>query len=187
LHVVIGLGNPGQRYARTRHNIGFIIVDLLAAGGSTWRDGAAQSRIAVTEAAGAEVLLVKPQTYMNRSGVAVAALRRQYEFELDRALVVCDDFLLDFGRLRLRRAGSDGGHNGLASVLEELGTAAVPRLRVGVGPVPEGGDDIDFVLADFGAGEDVGALADRGRGAAISWVADGVDVAMNQFNGTPPL
>ncbi len=163
MHVVIGLGNPGQRYGHTRHNIGFVIVDLLAASGSTWRDGPAQSRIAAAEVSGAEVILVKPQTYMNRSGVAVSALRRQFEFEPDRALVVCDDFLLDFGRVRLRRGGSDGGHNGLASVLEELGTEAVPRLRVGVGPVPEGGNDIDFVLADFGSGEDVHALADRGR------------------------
>ena len=187
MHVVIGLGNPGQRYDHTRHNIGFTIVDLLAGSGSTWRDGPVQSRIAATEVAQAEVILVKPQTYMNRSGVAISALRRQVDFEPDQALVVCDDFLLDFRRVRLRRGGSDGGHNGLASVLEELGTEAVPRLRVGVGPVPEGGSDIDFVLTDFGRGEDVHALADRGRCAVISWIVDGLDAAMNQFNGTPPL
>ena len=187
MHVVIGLGNPGQRYDHTRHNIGFIIVDRLAAAGGHWRDGPAESRIAATEVGGAEALLVKPQTYMNRSGTAVRALRDQLEFELDHALVVCDDFLLDFGRVRLRRAGGDGGHNGLASVLEELGTEVVPRLRVGIGPVPDGEDDIDFVLAGFGPGEDVEALSDRARGTIVSWIVDGVDAAMNKFNGTPPL
>ena len=187
MHVVIGLGNPGQRYDHTRHNIGFTVVDLLAGAGSHWRDGPAQSRIAAIEVAGAEALLVKPQTYMNRSGVAVRALQRQFEFESEAALVVCDDFLLDFGRLRLRRAGGDGGHNGLASVLEELGTELVPRLLMGIGPVPDGEEDVDFVLSGFGCGDDVEALLGRGRDAVISWVVDGVDAAMNKFNGTPPL
>jgi PTH1 family peptidyl-tRNA hydrolase len=186
LHVVVGLGNPGPRYAGTRHNIGFMVVDRLAGSGS-WRDDAGRSQTATAEVAGLETHLVKPQTFMNRSGDAVVALQGQWGFEPQEVLVVFDDFYLDFGRLRLRRGGSDGGHNGLASVLQRAGTEEVPRLRMGIGRVPEGEDDIDYVLADFGAQEQVEELVDRGCRAVEGWVAEGIEAAMNRFNGCPAL
>jgi len=186
--VVVGLGNPGPRYADTRHNIGFMVVDCLAArGGGRWADDLGRSCTASAQVAGAEALLVKPQTFMNRSGASVAALRGRHGFEPAQVLVVLDDFLLDFGRLRLRRGGSDGGHNGLASVLEKIGSADVPRLRLGVGPVPEGDDDIDFVLAPFGRADDVDGLVERGSRAVECYVEEGAEAVMNRFNGCPAL
>jgi PTH1 family peptidyl-tRNA hydrolase len=128
------------------------------------------------------VLLVKPQTYMNRSGVAVAALWHRLEFDAEDALIVSDDFLLDFGRLRFRRKGSDGGHNGLASVIEEMGTQRIPRLRVGISsPLPER-DVIDYVLSPFAADEDVEQLVERTCEAVEVYLSEGMDAAMNLFN-----
>ena len=184
--IVVGLGNPGPRYSGTRHNIGFVVVDRLAAAfGGSWRSAAVSETAQVRLGTG-EVVLVKPQTYMNRSGDAVFALRRQETFDPGQVLVVCDDFTLPFSRIRLRRGGSDGGHNGLASVLGALGTNAVPRLRLGIGPVTSG-KDIDFVLTEFFRNEPVAGLVDRACGAVESCVNEGLDVAMNRFNGCPPL
>ncbi len=185
MRVVVGLGNPGTRYAHTRHNIGFLIVDELA-NGLTWveRHGAQTTCMRLADE---EVLVVKPQTYMNRSGDAVLALSESEGFGPEDILVVFDDFLLDFGRLRLRRAGSDGGHNGLASVLERLCSDGVSRLRIGVGPVPLAASDIDFVLAPFSTEEDVDALVARGGAAVCCWLQEGIETAMNRFNGCQAL
>lgn len=184
--VVVGLGNPGPRYAGTRHNIGFRVAEGLLAGRGKWvRQEAAE--IAQLRIAGQEVLLVRPQGFMNRSGQAVRVLREQGGFTPEEILVVLDDFLLDFGRLRLRRGGSDGGHNGLASVLELLETNQVPRLRLGVGPVPPGESDIDFVLAPFAPGEEAAGLAERGCAVVRCWLAEGIEAAMNRFNGYPAM
>ena len=186
VRIVVGLGNPGPRYSATRHNIGFMVVDRLASAfGGSWRSAAVRETAQVRLGTG-EVVLVKPQTYMNRSGDAVSALRRQETFGPGQVLVVCDDFTLPFSRIRLRRGGSDGGHNGLASVLGALGTEAVPRLRVGIGPVTDG-DDVDFVLTEFERSEPVAALVDRACDAVACCIDDGVDAAMNRFNGCPPL
>ena len=138
MRVVVGLGNPGARYARTRHNIGFLVAADLAAG-SGWVDRWS-AQTATLRIAGETVLIVRPQTYMNRSGDAVLALSELEGFSIEETLVVFDDFLLDFGRIRLRRSGSDGGHNGLSSIIEGLRTDAVPRLRLGVGR--EAGEDM---------------------------------------------
>jgi PTH1 family peptidyl-tRNA hydrolase len=185
VRAVVGLGNPGPKYERTRHNIGFLVADHLAAG-AAWstQHNALTAR---WRRAGEEVLLVKPQTYMNRSGTAVRSLAAEVGSEPAQILVVFDDFLLDFGRLRLRRGGSDGGHNGLASVLQKLGSDQVPRLRLGVGPVPDEADDIDFVLAPFGETEDVDGLVDRGGAAVETWLSEGIEAAMNRFNGCAGL
>jgi PTH1 family peptidyl-tRNA hydrolase len=185
VRAVVGLGNPGPKYERTRHNIGFLVADHLAAG-AAWstQHNALTAR---WRRAGEEVLLVKPQTYMNRSGTAVRSLAAEVGSEPAQILVVFDDFLLDFGRLRLRRGGSDGGHNGLASVLQELGSDQVPRLRLGVGPVPDEADDIDFVLAPFGETEDVDGLVDSGGAAVETWLSEGIEAAMNRFNGCAGL
>lgn len=187
MRVVVGLGNPGARYADTRHNIGFRVADqLVAAGGGRWSEGP-QAATASTRVAGEPALLVKPLTYMNRSGDAVASLRERCDFAVDELLVVLDDFHLDFGRVRLRRGGSDGGHNGLASVLQRLATDQVPRLRLGIGPVPPGDDEIGFVLTPFARGENVGGLIERGCAATRCWIEVGVEAAMNRVNGCPPL
>ena len=183
MRVVVGLGNPGPRYADTRHNIGFRVVDALVAPGAGWETGE-QADTVPARCGGEEVILVKPMTYMNRSGDAVRALQERLGFGPDQVLLVVDDFLLDFGRLRLRRGGSDGGHNGLASVLGRLQTDQIPRLRLGIGPVPDDRDDIDFVLSPFGADEDVDGLVERGRAAAHCWAHEGIDAAMNRFNCT---
>jgi PTH1 family peptidyl-tRNA hydrolase len=182
---VIGLGNPGSRYAATRHNAGFMVVDwLVTRAGARWiASPLTHSQVALVALAGREVLLAKPQTFMNQSGLAVAALSRQFACGTEELLIVLDDFLLDFGRLRLRRGGSDGGHHGLASVLEQLGTQAVARLRVGIGQPPPGAEVIDYVLSPFAAGEAVAALIERGAQAADCWVEAGIEAAMNCFNG----
>ena len=155
MRVVVGLGNPGVRYARTRHNIGFLVAADLAAGRG-WVDRWS-AQMATLRIAGETVLIVRPQTYMNRSGDAVLALSELEGFALEETLVVFDDFLLDFGRIRLRRSGSDGGHNGLSSIIEGLRTDAVPRLRLGVGPVPD--DDSDIIGVSTHGSRFVSAVA----------------------------
>jgi PTH1 family peptidyl-tRNA hydrolase len=184
LHLVVGLGNPGSRYASTRHNIGFMVVDRLAQEGRrAWSsDQETRSQLALVELAGSEALLVKPQTYMNNSGEAIRALHLRLGFEPGEILVVMDDFLLDFGCLRLRRKGSDGGHNGLASVIEKMRSQDIPRLRMGLGSPAPGQDSIDYVLAPFGEDEAVEELVERGCRAVESFVEEGIDTAMNRFN-----
>ena len=182
MDLVVGLGNPGGRYAETRHNVGFRVVDRLAAG-SRWSGRAdAPCEVADCELAGRAVLLVKPQTFMNRSGVAVRALRARLDFAPADVLVLVDDFRLDFGRLRFRRKGSDGGHNGLASVLEKMGSEDIPRLRLGIGPPAPGEDSIDYVLSRFRPEEAVDELVDRGCQAIAAYLEEGLERAMNRFN-----
>jgi len=184
--LIVGLGNPGTRYADTRHNAGFMAVDLLAAqaGGKWVAESDCHSEVAAVELADRELLLVKPQTFMNRSGKAVLALSQRFDCPPEEMLVIFDDFLLDFGRLRFRRGGSDGGHNGLASIVESLGTQAVPRLRVGIGqPLPEG-DIIDYVLSRFDDDESVEELIERSAQAIVCYIEEGIEAAMNRFNGS---
>ena len=185
MQIALGLGNPGARYASTRHNIGFMVVDHLAARcGVDWQHQAdVQGQVVRVVLGGQEVLLAKPQTYMNRSGRTAAALCAQWEVFPEDVLVIFDDFLLDFGRLRFRRGGSDGGHNGLASVLEALNTEAVPRLRLGIGIPPAGTDIIDYVLDPFSPGDEVENLIERGNAALEVYYAEGIEAAMNRFNG----
>ena len=185
--IVVGLGNLGPRYAATRHNIGFMVVDHLAAEqGSQW-EIQDQSQVAEVRLTDRQIWLVKPQTYMNRSGAAVAAFQQQLGATPAEVLVLLDDFLLDFGRLRLRRGGSDGGHNGLASVLEHLKTPQVPRLRLGIGPPSADEDPIEYVLGAFRQEEKVAGLVERGCQAIGVCAGEGMEVAMNRFNGSEPL
>ena len=187
--VVVGLGNPGSEYVGTRHNIGFVVVDALARKwslGWTSRGGeAAQSLVATGSRQAQDVLLIKPQTYMNASGRALEAMRRGVGFDPQEVVVVLDDFNLDFGRIRLRSAGGDGGHNGLASILEFMATEEVPRLRLGIGPVAD--DDIEYVLMKFGPQDDVDDLVSRACQAVESIIAEGFCAAMNRFNGSSRL
>jgi PTH1 family peptidyl-tRNA hydrolase len=184
-HVVIGLGNPGPRYAGTRHNAGFEVLDALAKGaGARFKEGRADYLLA--EAGAWEMLLIRPTTYMNLTGSAVSAARVETGVESHRMLVVLDDIALPLGSLRLRRGGSDGGHNGLASVLEALGTLEVPRLRLGVGPAHTVPTDLlaEFVLSRFEPGERpvVDRMVGRAAEATKAWAAMGIEAAMNVYN-----
>lgn len=182
--LIVGLGNPGPRYERTRHNVGFMVVDELARrlpGGAT-RDRF-QAAVLETRHDGRRVILAKPQTFMNESGQAVAQLVRWYKVPLERLLVIYDDLDLPFGTIRLRAEGSDGGHNGLASVQQHLQTQAFPRLRVGISR-PASGSTVPYVLSPFSPDEqrqlpEVIALA---ADAALHWMEHGIVSAMNTFN-----
>lgn len=182
--VVIGLGNPEARYAHTRHNLGFRVVNLLAEGlGVGWAE-ALDFHYCRAACDSSALLLVKPMTYMNRSGVAVEAVFRRFEVGLEDVLVAVDDVHLDLGRVRMRRRGSDGGHNGLRSIIETVGSSEFPRLRLGIGAPPEGTDLIAYVLGEFGPEEDT-AVAQMTRTAAdcvACWAELGMDEAMNRYN-----
>ena len=187
MKVICGLGNPGDRYRLTRHNVGFRVVDLLAdrwdlTGQGRIRDGAAVLEARHPEPIG-KVILVKPMRYMNRSGAPLRAALRQTDVEVaSDLLLVSDDIDLPLGRLRLRRSGSAGGHNGLRDVIGALGSDDFPRLRIGVG---RAGTAASHVLATFRpderdtATEMVAVAAD----AAETWLREGIDAAMNAFNG----
>lgn len=182
--LVAGLGNPGPRYRHTRHNVGFMVVDELA---RRLPAGAARQRfdgeIIETTWGGARVVLLKPRTYMNRSGSSVAPAARWYRVPYERLLIVYDDLDLPFGQIRLRPSGSSGGHNGLTSVLDSLGTEDVPRLRIGIGR-PEQRSAVAHVLSRFSAEEEA-ALPDLialAADAVETWMREGIDVAMNRFN-----
>lgn len=179
------LGNPGGRYEHTRHNLGFQLGDaLVAASGGVWSHPREELRFSRVRWAGAEVVVVEPQTYMNLSGEALESLAEIMPVPASETLVVCDDIALPLGLIRLRRSGSDGGHNGLKSIVASLETTRFPRLRLGVGPVPEGVDAADFVLAPMGD-EDAAAAAKmvrEGLKCLETVVSDGIATAMNRFN-----
>ncbi len=185
--LVVGLGNPGPTYARNRHNIGFRVVTAFreAAGLERFvREGDAE--VSRGRRRGRPVMLVKPLAYMNRSGGVVESVMREARVTTDELLVVVDDIYLPTGRLRLRRQGGDGGHNGLRSLLDALGDEGFARLRIGVGGPPPNQDMKEWVLTDFTAEEEpVVEEAIRGAVAILDAVlSDGVDVAMNRFNRT---
>ena len=194
--LVVGLGNPGRRYRATRHNAGFRVVDTLASRwGTTVEREAHRSLVGEARRDGERVLLVKPQTYMNESGAAVASVQRFYRIACDRVIAVHDDVDLDLGRVRIRRGGRAGGNRGIASMIEALGDPAFLRVKVGVGrplvgPVPR-----DYVLGVPPADEAV-RLADAELRAAEGveiLLAEGPERAMNRINqreaahGGPPL
>ena len=162
-----------------------MVVDRLAQrAGADWVwDAATRSQWSPVEWAGVRAALVKPQTYMNSSGLAVAALVEKWAVEPREILVLLDDFLLQSGRLRLRRKGSDGGHNGLASVVEELHTRDIPRLRLGIGQPESGQEIIDYVLSPFASEEEIEGLVDKGCAAVEMYLRQGIEPAMNHFNG----
>jgi PTH1 family peptidyl-tRNA hydrolase len=185
--MVVGLGNPGRRYERSRHNVGFEVVDRLAAdaGGAFRRRWRAKALVARVELAGQDAVLVKPETYMNRSGFAVSTLLRRQGLGVDRLLVVVDDVDLDLGRLRIRAKGSAGSHNGLKSIVAALGSTEFARVRVGVGGKPEGGDMVDHVLRPMSSKERA-TLAETvvaATEAVEAVLREGLDWAMNKFNG----
>jgi PTH1 family peptidyl-tRNA hydrolase len=185
LKLVVGLGNPGSKYQGTRHNIGFELVDRLGRGGSdavfARKFG---GQFAEIEIDSRRVLILKPETFMNASGRSVGEVVRFFKLPLADLLVVCDDLSLPVGKLRIRPGGSDGGQKGLRDIAANLGTDGFPRLRIGIGNQKEL-DAADYVLSRFRPGErstmdDTLILATQ---AVAVWVADGIDAAMNRFNG----
>lgn len=191
MHVICGLGNPGDRFRFTRHNVGFRVVDLLAdrwalTGQGRVRDGAAVLEARLPAPIG-RVLLVKPMRYMNMSGGPLRAALRQADVDIaSELLVVYDDADLELGRVRLRADGSAGGHNGMRDIIAALGTNAIPRLRIGVGRSGRGLRG--HVLATFGGDEREVAdeMIQVGADAAETWLRDGLETAMNRFNGAEP-
>ncbi len=184
LKVVVGLGNPGQQYAGTRHNVGWLVMDQLAeragwTGRGRQRDN---SNVVGGRYRSLDLTLVKPLTYMNDSGLAVRKVLAREHAPLSDILVVADDFALPFGKLRFREGGSHGGHNGLRSIIDELGTEKYSRLRVGIGdPVRNGRD---HVLSKFAPDETqrLGELLDAAADAVEAWARDGTSKAANRFN-----
>lgn len=183
--LVVGLGNPGGEYLATRHNVGFKVVDLLAArAGVKLRRGRFRCIQAEARIAGERVILIQPRTYMNRSGVTVRGAVNYFHAPLSHLLVICDDVHLHPGVIRLRRAGSAGGHNGLISIIETLGSQEFPRLRIGVGEPPPHMSQVDYVLGRFEREEReaVAAAIARAAQAVAAWIAEGLEAAMNRFN-----
>ena len=176
-----GLGNPGERYQDTRHNVGFMVADELKRRLRARYRHVPGRYVARAEFAGHAVRLVKPLEYMNESGVPV---KEQLASEPDDFLVVCDDLALPFGKLRLRPKGSDGGHNGLASIIFHLQTASFPRLRIGIGAVPDGGAGTDYVLDRFSKTEQeqLPQVISTAADACLAVVTQGLQKAMNRYN-----
>lgn len=185
MKLIVGLGNPGRRYRGTRHNVGWEVIARLAQRcgiGAEEEEGWAQvGRGAI---GGQRVLLARPQTFVNLSGVAVQDLRRRHRVRSRDVFVIIDDLDLPLGRTRLRARGSAGGHNGLRSVIDALGTEEFPRLRVGIGRPPQGVDPAEFVLTRFAPDEAAAldAALDRAAEAIEVAVTQGLGTAMNRFN-----
>jgi PTH1 family peptidyl-tRNA hydrolase len=187
MKVVVGLGNPGSRYAGTRHNVGYEVVERLAASPRAGRfQNRFQAQMAELQEDAGKVLLVKPETFMNLSGRCVRQVCDFYQVAPGDLLVVCDDVNLPLGKLRIRARGSHGGHNGLRDVQNHLGTTEYSRLRLGVGNSGQG-DRVDYVLGRFRPAEKPvmeEALQTAVQAVAV-WIHRGVEVCMNQFNAGP--
>jgi len=184
--VIVGLGNPGDEYARTPHNIGFLVVDRLAERMGVRLRGSSrfQARVATAAHEGIEVLLVEPQTFMNSSGRAVGAVLAYRKLAPADLLVVVDDADLPFGSLRLRKQGGSAGHRGLESIAAAVGTTDYERVRVGIGRSEGTGDLVRHVLTAFGRNEweQAQGIVDKAAEAVLCAVRDGMDAAMNRFN-----
>ena len=184
--LIVGLGNPGQKYEHTRHNMGFLTVDLLAEkAGVKLNKVKFKSAFNIMNFAGCKCLVMKPQTYMNLSGESVGEAARFYKIPADHVVVISDDISLPVGKLRIRTGGSAGGHNGLKNIIQHLGTDQFPRIKVGVGaPGQAGYDVVDWVIGRP-LGEDQKVLMealDRAGDAAEVLISQGSDRAMNRFN-----
>jgi len=187
MKIIVGLGNPGREYEETRHNVGFRVVERLAArhGIGGWRRRF-RSLVAEGRVERERVMLMKPQTFMNESGRAVRDATAWCDVDLGDVMIVCDDFNLSLGRLRVRGGGSSGGHNGLGSISEHLGGEEIPRLRVGIGS-EKAGSDRDFVLSRFAGSErDMAEEGEERAARALEvWLESGLDRCQNEFNMSP--
>lgn len=183
---IVGLGNPGRDMERTKHNLGFEVVDFLK-GKSDFVAGEGDYYRCDTVVSSVKIVLLKPTTYMNRSGIAIRQIVEVEDLSPKEILIVADDFNLPLGRIRLRLSGSDGGHNGLASVIYNLGTEDFPRIRLGIGPVPGDVDAEEFVLERFKQSEVAPAekMVKRAVNAVSVWLEEGFEKSASVFNLAP--
>lgn len=185
MKVIVGLGNPGKKYTNTRHNVGFMFVDEIAKKLSlSFRlDKAKKAEIAESNLEGEKILLVKPQTFMNLSGDAVIAILQFYKLEVEDLLIIYDDMDLDVGRIKIKPAGSSGGHNGIDSIINRLGTSQIKRIRIGISK-PASKDTIDYVLGNFGKNEkiEIDLSLDKGYDMIRDFITKGFDFVMNKYN-----
>jgi peptidyl-tRNA hydrolase, PTH1 family len=183
--LVVGLGNPGPRYAGTRHNAGFLVVNLLAERiGGRFKAHKGRADIVEGQVADGPVVLMKPKCYMNESGGPIVSIARFYKVPVERIVVVHDELDLPFGTLRLKRGGGDGGHNGLRSTSAALGSREYARVRFGIGRPPGRQDPADYVLRDFAAAErkELDFLVDRAADAVQALLGSGLEAAQNTYN-----
>jgi PTH1 family peptidyl-tRNA hydrolase len=187
--LVVGLGNPGPRYAATRHNAGFFVLDLLAERiGGRFKAHKSNADVVEGRLAGAPVVLAKPRSYMNESGGPVAGLARFYKVPVTSIIVVHDELDLPFETLRLKRGGGEGGHNGLKSIATSMGSKEFVRVRFGISRPPGRQDPADYVLREFTSAErkELPYLVDRAADAVETVLAKGLEAAQNEFNPPPP-
>ena len=185
MHLIVGLGNPGRPYRRSRHNVGFMLVDRFADQlGEKVERLSGRSLVCSTSLAGSEIILAKPQTYMNLSGLAVRELVENSQLALSRCLVIYDEISLSLGRMRLRPSGGAGGHKGMQSILRSLGTEQIPRLRIGIGGETPIGDLTSFVLGRFSKDELVilEEVLEECTKALESFLIEGIERAMTGYN-----
>lgn len=185
MKMVVGLGNPGPKYEGTRHNVGFDAIRELATRHHAGPPkGKFQGEISEVTIEGEKTILVCPLTFMNLSGECVQPLAGFYKIEQQDLLVICDDFAIALGKLRTRAKGSAGGQKGLSDIIRRFGTEEIPRLRIGIGPVPSQWDPADFVLGKFSREEKpiVAEAIERAADAVSVWVKHGIEKCMNQFN-----
>lgn len=185
-YLIVGLGNPGREYKDNRHNFGFMLIDRLTVRLNA-RGMKVMSKSIVIDARyeGRRIILAKPQTFMNLSGQSVQGLLRFYKIPLEKLMLAHDDLDLPFGTLRLRPGGGPGGQKGVAHTIQQLGTPEFARLRLGIGRPPGRMDAAAYVLQDFPSGDllALSQILDHAADAALTWVTDGLNAAMNQFNG----
>ena len=183
IKLIVGLGNPGKQYAKTRHNAGFNVLDILA-GDSGWKNWKGSAEISVRPSI-EKVILAKPSLFMNNSGAAVRALLDYHGISPEEMIVVSDDFSLELGLLRFRLKGSSGGHNGLESIINETGTSSFPRLRLGIGRVPARTNPADFVLSQFAPVENAVMLETYPKAAAVieDALSMGLEAAVSRLPG----
>ena len=183
--LIVGLGNPGPRYALTRHNAGFLVADLLGERiGASFKAHKGRADVVEGRLAGLPVVVAKPKCYMNESGGPVVAISRFFKIPVDRIVVVHDELDLPYGALRLKRGGGDGGHNGLRSLTSALGNREYARVRFGIGRPPGRQDPADYVLREFAPAErrELGFFVDRAADAVEALLARGLEAAQNDFN-----
>ena len=185
MYLIAGLGNPTREYEKTRHNVGFEAIDILAdKAGTTVTEKKHKALYGKGYIGGQKVILAKPQTYMNLSGESIREIADFYKIEPENIIILCDDINLSEGQLRIRLKGSAGGHNGLKNIISQLGTQEFPRIRIGVGEKPRGMDLADYVLGRFPK-EQQAVMEEAYRDAAEAacmMIEDGADAAMNHYN-----
>ena len=185
MKLIAGLGNPGKKYEKHRHNLGFLVIDCLAEYCNiALNDKKFKALYGTGKINDNPIILVKPMTYMNLSGEAIIQLANYYKINILDVIIICDDLNIDFGRIRIRKNGSDGGHNGLKSIIECFGSQDFPRMRLGIGSPNTYQDVSDFVLTNFSQNEqnELHNFIEKAKNAVITIVSESLQKGMNQFN-----